>query len=280
MLKSDASPELLALETYRKSQLNIRKLKESLPEHLVASLAQEVIRRLASRDGQLTHVPHAPTQEELERLCRALISDDENEAAEIIVGVRADGVPPEMVYLKYLAASARMLGEWWIEDRANFVEVTVGTGRLFGIMRGMHHLFEPTQLGPEKTAVFASVPGEDHTLGVRMAADLFRKDGWDIVLKVGLDHDDLVAEIESVPFCVAGLSIGGQHSIDALSRLVVALRICCPQTPLLLSGQNIGELRPLLSLMGPDAIARDIDEAREKMTALWERQYARINLAN
>ena len=269
MYSTNASPEPLEFETYHQSQSNIRQLKANLPTELVASLAREVIHRLASRGSEVDHVPHDPSPKELEQLCTALISDDDAAAAEIILGVRAEGMPAEAVYLKYLAAAARILGEWWIEDRANFVEVTVGTGRMFAIMRGMRHLFAPTVHSQDKSAIFASVPGEDHTLGVRMAADLFRKDGWEIALKVGLDHDELVSEIERTPNSIVGLSVAGRHSVDALSRLVVALHICCPNAPILVSGQDIDDIRPLLSLMSLDGVTGDIDEAKEQMSNLW-----------
>lgn len=277
MLNAKFAPGPLQFETYIQSQTNIRQLKASLPDELVASLAREVIIRLASRDVELQTVSHDPSPQELEQLCNALISEDDTAAAEIITSVRAEGTPADVVYLKYLAASARMLGEWWIEDRANFVEVTVGTGRMFAIMRGMRHLFATEGHSHEKVAIFASVPGEDHTLGVRMAADIFRKEGWEIALKVGLDHDELVAEIERAQIGVIGLSIGGRHSLDALSRLVVALHICCPNTRLLVSGQNIEDVRPLLSLMGLDGVAGDINEAKEQMAALSDRERVGYN---
>ncbi|WP_299849888.1 hypothetical protein [uncultured Roseovarius sp.] len=272
MFTTDVSPAPLEFEAYEQSQYSIRRLKKSLPDEIVAGLAREVIRRLATRDSKLDHVPHSPSTTELQNFCMALISDDDKAAAEIIIGVRAEGMPAELIYLKYLSAAARMLGEWWNEDRANFVEVTVGTGRMVAIMRGMRHLFTPTVSATNRSAVFASVPGEDHTMGVRMAADLFRKDGWEISLKIGLNHDALIREIELTPNSIIGLSIGGRHSIDALTRLVVALHICCPNAPLLVCGQDIRSMKPLLSLLGLDGVAYDVEDAKKHMSAFREQK--------
>lgn len=271
MNTTDTSSDPLELETYEQSQHNLRRLKENLPQELVTSLANEVLLRISERGRQFEHVPHEPSPQELEALCKALISDDETAAADIIVSVRAKGAPAEAIYLKHLAAAARLLGEWWSESRVSFVEVTIGTSRMFAIMRGMKHLFVPNSLSPDKSAIFASVPGETHTLGVRMAADFFRKDGWEITLLLGLDHDALVNEIKNSGDRIVGLSVGGSHSIDALSRLVVAIHICCPHTPIIVSGQDVESIMPLLSLMGVDGIASDIDEARQKMTELWDK---------
>ncbi len=276
MLTEPGNFGVLQFAPYRQSLTSIRRLKSHLPDRLVAELAQEVIRRLASHDRKLSNLPHAPSEAELEELCRALISPDDEAAAQIITGVQADHVPITAIYMKYLAAAARMLGDWWLEDRASFAEVTIGTGRLFAIMRGMRHLFEAPAVSSQISVVFASVPGEQHTLGVRMAADLFRDDGWDITLRTGLDHDQLVADLEDFPSSIIGLSVGGQHSIEPLSRLVTALRICCPHAPILVCGQDIAGLRPLLALMGLDGIASDLAEAKEQVAELWDLEMARL----
>lgn len=259
----------LELDVYRRSQANLRRLNEKLPDDLVINLAREVILRVASKDDQLAHVDYTPAAQELEEFCFALISDDDQAATRMINSLRADGVRPEEIYLKQLANAARMLGELWDNDRVTFSQVTIGSGRMFAIMRSMRHLFEPVFAPQDKTAIFASVPGENHTLGVRMAADIFRKEGWEIALKVGMDHDQLVAEIAQAPAGIVGLSISGRHSIEALSRLVVALHISCPHAMIVVSGQNINDVRPVLSLMGLDDVASTLDEARDQFGTLW-----------
>ena len=236
----------IELNVYQQSQRDIRKLKLSVPSGVLGVLSLEVIRRLAERESQLPELSALPTEDDVEVLCLALIAaDDEDAAADIINSALSQGMTLETIYLRYLAEAARMLGDWWDEDRVNFVQVTYGTGRMV-----------PRAVGTqERAAIFASVPGETHILGVRMAADLFRKDGWDIKLLVGLDHDDLVAEIEKTPIPVVGLSAGGQHSIPALTRLVLALHVTCPQKMLLISGQITDETEEIISLMGVDAIS-------------------------
>ncbi|WP_108838771.1 B12-binding domain-containing protein [Tateyamaria sp. Alg231-49] len=256
------------VDVYRRSEANLRRLKEKLPEDAVVNLAREVILRVASRSSAGDAAPYVASDEELDDLCNALISKDENAAASIVTGLRASGIKAEDIYLKQLGAAARLLGERWEKDELSFVEVTVGTGRMFAIMRSMRALFEPRVIARDKAATFASVPGEDHTLGVHMAADLFRKEGWDIALKVGLDHDQLVAEIEKSPNGIVGLSISGEHSIDALSRLVVALHICCPNAIILVSGSNIEAVRPTLTLLGVDGIAATIEDAVQQLEKL------------
>ncbi|WP_297772952.1 cobalamin-dependent protein [uncultured Roseovarius sp.] len=213
--------------------------------------------------------------EEVETLCTALVSRDEARSADEIIRELAKTRSTEVIYLQYLAAAARMLGDWWIEDRASFVEVTDATGRIFELLQKMTLTAHPPATPQELKVVFASIPGEQHTLGIRMAADLFRGDGWDIALKVGLSQDELVAEIAKLPRCIVGLSIGGRHSLDRLSSLVEALHRQCPQAAIVVSGQDIEEIRPHLAAMGLDGVATEINEAREHISALWDCEMAR-----
>lgn len=205
----------------------------------------------------------------------ALLSNDGATSAEEIISTLAKDTTREVIYLGYLAAAARMLGDWWTEDRVSFTDVTAATGRIFELLRKITITAHPGANRQDLTVVFASVPGEHHTLGIRMAADLFRDDGWDIALKIGLSETELVAEIRKLPRCIVGLSIGGQHSLDRLAGLVEALHRHCPQAVIVVSGQDVDGLRPRLSAMGLDAVAGEINEAKEHISALWDREMAR-----
>jgi len=160
------------------------------------------------------------------------------------------------------------LGDMWNSDHITFAQVTVGSGRIFAIMRSMRHMFETSAPAEEPAVIFASVPGETHTLGVRMAADFFRTDGWNISLLIGLSHDDLLAEIAQISSRMVGLSFSGEHSLEALSQLIVALHICAPHLSIVICGQEVEEFRPILELMGVDGIAVTMEDARAHFTRL------------
>ena len=258
----------LDVDVYVRSQAELRSLKSQLPEDTVESLAREVIRRLTARDKDLSI--SKPSEATIVVLCHALLSDDDHAGAQFIQNIETDGASVEVVYLEYLARAARMLGEWWEDDKISFMSVTLGTSRMYAIMRGMQHSFFARKAGPQRAALFASVPGETHTLGVRMAADLFRKDGWDVTLKLGVSHEELLDHVEASDTALIGVSAAGQHSVKALSRLAVALRICKPSAKLFVSGNALVEASDAIGLMGFDGVANDIQTARELMASLWE----------
>ena len=242
--------------------------------HLLVGLADEAVRRISRRATGLDDPEQAPCADEVERLCTALMSGGDATPAEDIMNTLAKTTSREVIYLQYLAAAARMLGDWWTEDRVSFTEVTAATGRIFELLRQMSVPPCPDPDPCDVTVVFASVPGEQHTLGIRMAADLFRGDGWEIALRVGLSQDELIAEIGRQPRCIVGLSVGGRHSLDGLTALVEALHRHCPHAAIVVSGQDIEDIRPHLSSLGIDAVADGIDEARERISALWDREMA------
>ncbi|MEO0944068.1 MAG: cobalamin-dependent protein [Pseudomonadota bacterium] len=257
---SETSGAYIELDVVDVSAQKLLDLKARLPFDEVEALASEVISQVA----KAASVSNAddPPQAVIAELAQTLVSKNDFAGADFIRSVRAEGTTIEDVYLKYLAAAARMLGDWWNVDRVSFAEVAIGVSRIYGIMRGLRQPSERFVVGRQKTAVFASVPGETHTLGVAMAADLFRDDGWDVSLRVGLPHDALIEEIEKLDCKLIGLSVSGEHSMRSLSKLVIALNIRVPAKPILVAGQSIEEFVPLIDLMGVEGVASTIEDAR------------------
>lgn len=258
----------LDIDLYARSQGQFHKFKSRLQSGSVENLLREVIQRLSERDEDI--LVETPCDDQIKSLCHALLSDDHLAGAAFIADVRSAGASMDAVYLKYLAQAARKLGDWWDDDVVSFADVSLGTSRMYAIMRAMRHQIPFRSGSASKAAIFASVPGETHTLGVRMATDLFRKDGWDIDLRIGEDHDSLVSHIAQSNVPIVGISAGGQHSLQALSRLIVALRIKTPATALFVSGHITEEAADAIELIGVDAIAGDIKTARALMCELSE----------
>jgi len=267
MRRSRALDGPFDLDLYARSQSELRAFKSRLPDGMVEGLAREVIHRIAERD--VGTAIEAPSKAQIEALCRLLLSDDDQAGAAFISGIRTAGASVDAVYLNYLAGAARMLGDWWDDDRVSFMEVTLGTSRMYAIMRALRHQFPVATGADTRSAVFTSVPGEEHVLGVRMAADLFRKDGWEIDLKLADSHDALLADIVRSTARLIGISAGGEHSLPALSRLVIALRIQLPAAAVFVSGNVVEDAAEAVALIGVDGMASDMDTARSVMASLW-----------
>lgn len=261
----------LELERYHQLGSNTLRLKSQLPPDVVTTIMSEVLTRMTEYRLDNSDPVNQPSRHKVEKLTYALISDDHTEGAKFIDAVQDDGADIEAIYLAYLAEAASILGEWWDDDHVTFHEVAIGTSRIYAIMRGLSYLFIPDHPVEVKSAIFATVPGETHTLGVRMAADLFGTEGWNIDVKMGKTHEELVAEIIESPCRVLGLSAAGAHAAAPLARLLIALRLNRPDLQIFLSGQVIHVAHDMVSIMDVDGAATDIEEAKQILEGFWKK---------
>jgi len=249
---------------YGQSQAHLRMLKSRLPESAVETLAREVLRRFTDREREIgAYAAHA---EDIEALCHALLSEDDNAGAQFIADLRLDGATIEATYVTYLAGAARMMGDWWSEDRIPFTSTILGTTRMYAIMRALTHQFPTSYSATTRMATFVSVPGETHVLGIRMAADLFRNKGWEIDLLTHKSHDELVDIIAASEAAIVGISAAGAQSVEPLSRLVVALRISNPRVRIFLGGNIVDEAKHDVALLCLDGVMTNVDDAIAAMS--------------
>lgn len=192
-----------------------------LPPEAVEAVANDIVRRLAYSPRRVAEFD-APqiSEESLAAFCEALILPDSNIALRFIEDRRADGMSLSGVYLGYISGGARRLGERWDRDELSFLQVTCGTGHLYALMRALRSeiSFAHRKFDNRRVALFATVPGEDHGIGITVAADLFREAGWEIDLETGTDHDELIAHVEQTHPHIIGLSLSTEQRLDALVR--------------------------------------------------------------
>jgi len=240
-----------------------------LSQAALKTLAREVILRMAQKpeDPGSDTVRTVVDKAAVVALCDALLSPDEQAAAGLVREARLGGMDVDQLYFSYIADAVRMLGERWDNDEATVPQVIIGTGRVYGIMRELRSVFLSQRVpqAPGAEAVFAQVPGEIHTIGVMMAADALRRDGWEIDLRLGLAHDALVEEIARMQPSILGLSASTRQQTFALARLIVAIRVRCPQVWILVAGQIVPLDDNLRDLVDADAVAATLSEATEAL---------------
>lgn len=260
-------------QAFEKAKTAVTTQQEGLREDSVRLLADEVIRRLEQRAAARRALAEIPDSDAIERLCAALLSGDDEAGARLVLQAQIDGMSLDTIYLGYLAVAARRLGDWWDQNRVSFVAVTMGVGRIYAIMRGLRRAFvPPLEAGQVRNCVgLAATPGETHTLGVTITADMLRRSGWQVDLRLGLSHDELVDAFDGSDYPIIGLSAGGQHSLVPLARLIVALRICRPDAWLVVGGELFEENAAAAALVDADAVVTNADEAAAVMQAHMDR---------
>ncbi|MEM0988829.1 MAG: cobalamin B12-binding domain-containing protein [Pseudomonadota bacterium] len=260
MVSEGKGPDPFDLDLYGDAHDDIVQLTGRLSHRTIRLLAEEVVVRLSTRVAPREPDLPVPSQDEINLLARALVADDRDAWTEVLAIPEAVGASVRQIYLEYLGAAAKRLGEWWNSDRMTFAEVTIGVGRIYAIMRSLRPDHEVWSAN-HRSAFFTAVPGETHTLGVSMAADIFRQRGWEIKLKVGLDHDRIVREVAEGDWTLVGISASSSRFITDLVRLIVALRVTQPLTKVLVSGAIVNQQPNIVGVTGADFATMDIDEA-------------------
>ncbi len=236
---------------------------QAVTEKLSARLARthDVLEPLLSED-----FASQPTTTELDTFCDALVSADPAAPQDFFMALSNRGLTPDALCLRWIAPAARRLGERWVADDCGFLEVTLGSTRLHGLLRSVGASFIPdatrTASRPaEMSALFAGVPGETHVLGVTMAAEFFRRAGWRVDLHCLPDLDDLIAAASTGNYTLIGLSGGCGATLSALKDTVEGLREASPDVKIVLGGY-VTELHPdFVEISGVDDVMTDLTVA-------------------
>ncbi len=236
-------------------------LAGQLPLTTVEGLAREAVRSL-SRNALVPDDPDHPAPRNIEALARALIATDPSESTDMMRHLQQRGVTLDVLYFTYLAGAAQRLGAMWDADQVNFMQVTIGTGRIYAIVRRLRRALPTPPALHTETVTIAAVSGEDHALGVEMAVEYFREKGWNARLLVGLDHDAILRDLADQPCEVLGLSASATDAaLESLSRLVVAARLAHPHMTVMVGGGAAQAPGDLLTLLAPDHVFTSVTDA-------------------
>lgn len=187
-------------------------------------------------------------------------------AEEMVLSLLDAGISVQELCLDHLAPAARELGLWWKQDKLAFTDVTMGAARIQSILRKIPTTCSPYLGQHGHSAIFVAVPGETHTLGVIMAADHFRRLGWDVSLLIGMDHMELCRRIAQDSRTLVVLSCAGRHSMPALRHLVDEVRWQRPDASLIVSGLIAQDDTALAALPAFDGVVQCFGTAEMVLT--------------
>lgn len=177
------------------------------------------------------------------------------------------GVSVESVYLDLLAPAARRLGEMWDQDECDFVDVTMGLWRLQEVMRDVARR-SPAITGAlcaPRSALFAPMPGDQHTFGAIMIEDVFARAGWTSEVLSRPERRELLDALSHNAYDLVGLTLSRDCPSAALTNLVKAIRSVSanPHISVLIGGRMVNRNPALVAEVGADGTGVDARAALE-----------------
>lgn len=182
------------------------------------------------------------------------------------------GVTVEQLLIHLLAPAARWLGDEWKRDHLDFVEVTMALWRLQEVLREVAMRFPAAghPFGSSLEALFAPMPGDQHTFGTAMVDECFSRAGWSTELLIDPTRGDLLSRVADKRFDLLGLTVSHDSHIGLLPSLVSTVRSVSRNQNIcvLLGGQIFNQRPELAKQVGADGTAPDALSALELASRL------------
>jgi methanogenic corrinoid protein MtbC1 len=242
---------------------------DAAPDRRLLSLVQaEIIPRLVVAHRTRADAQSADTAlpaTEIDAFAQALLDPSRGLAEAMLERYRDGGMALDAIYLELFTPAARLLGEMWLVDVCSFSQVTLGLWRIRGMVHDLSPSFHATAastraaFGAERRILLATLPGQQHTLGLSLLSEFFRRDGWTALSipspEPGLTQTTLSAHW----FDVFGLSASMDSEIGDLQKTIRAARRTSqnPRLAVLVGGPLLLRQPDLCDLIGADGTATD-----------------------
>ncbi len=202
-----------------------------LPDFRYAKLsnivAQHVLPQLVALHGQ--QPPAAPPTvikrtAEIAELVRILLGPESDEAADYLLRLKDGGVSLDDLHAELLEPAARLLGDLWNEDKADFIDVTIGVSRLQRLVHVFEGLGQVPDYDEKRRVLLAAAPGEQHSLGSTIVQKFLRAGGWHVWSCASPDTGEPAEIVSREWFAVVGFSLGSDVHLASLKDAITLVR--------------------------------------------------------
>jgi methanogenic corrinoid protein MtbC1 len=212
-----------------------------------------------------------PGPADIDALAALVLHQDAAAAVTFAEELLEQGARLEAIYLELLAPAARQLGALWDADRVDFMQVTLGLCRLQQVVHTLAPAFvgEGGAASPQRI-LLAALPGEQHTFGLTIVGDFFRRAGWDVWEPAGPARADALEPLRRESFAIAGLSVACDTRIPEAMAIIAAMRRASRNRDLaiMVGGQAFAGHPERVAQVGADATALDGRQATFQARAL------------
>ena len=201
-----------------------------------------------------------------------VLAREEARSTAFVEALHQAGYPAETLYLDLLAPTARQLGQMWTDDDCDFTDVTVGLFLLQATLRdlGATHR-DSVALNPSAPRILlVPLPREQHTFGLSMVYDFFRRAGWNAWSGTIESESELAGMVRGSWFDIVGFSLPCDEQLDDARAVIRMVRDASlnPHVAIMVGGPGFAANPALAATIGADGTAVDGRQAVRAADAL------------
>ena len=196
-----------------------------------------------------------------------LLQRDRERAAQLAMDALVRGVGLAAVYERIIMPALAEVGRMWHMQEATIADEHYCTGATQMIMARLRAEV-PTRTARGLRVVATAVGGDLHEVGIRMVADLFDADGWEVeFLGANMPTADLVDAIDADrggrAADLLAVSASTTLAVRAMADLIAAVRgnPATSGVPILVGGTPFRVVPDLWTVVGADAFASTAADA-------------------
>jgi MerR family transcriptional regulator, light-induced transcriptional regulator len=160
------------------------------------------------------------------RIAESAASDDIDSLSELIRNSFQRAEDTERVLLRLMAPAARLLGGWGEEGKLPFPTVDRAVRALQQLVDMFENDRRPNASRGWRAGsiLLAALPGDQHTFGLKVVEELFRRDGWSLTMLPSPSRAQIIQVVERDFIHVVGFSAGAPDAGDAIRALARDIR--------------------------------------------------------
>jgi len=237
--RNDKGERIYPLEQLRRLQRIRRLLDQGLRPGKVVALTEPDLDRL-----EADLYPNHKTDDTIERLISILQSEDVVKLdSELSISYQQQGM--EAFITQTLIPLLRLVGERWAMGRLEIFEEHLLSEVLTRFLNSEIYLLQKTAKKPR--AVLATLPGEEHTLGLLMVSALLSSRNISVVnLGAEVPLDQLISAVDRYEADILGVTFSGAYQYENIRSDINELRDSIPQgVDIWMGGEAVKRMRKL-----------------------------------
>lgn len=188
-------------------------------------IAELVATAIIPRLGKLpAALPDVSGAEDVAELVRQVLGPDERDAISHVERLKARGLPAETLFTGLLQPAARLLGELWTRDEADFCDVTIGVARLQALLAYLSDTHGLAAANDMRSVLMLTMPGEQHSFGVAMVERFLEAGGWQVCSEREVQSETLARLVRQQWFAVVGIGLSNGRDLNEVIAAIETVR--------------------------------------------------------